>query len=243
MVTTNYILGGYSNLLYEKVAKDIEERITRGEYAIGEKLPSERTLAIQFHVSRNIIREAIKLLKEKGLVKVQQGKGSYVTLQHSQIMIDNIKRMMKHNNGKLQDIVEVREVLDMNIILLAVERASFHQIERLENIVERLEKEVYFSRQFSNLDLEYHIVLAECTQNPLFLALMNSIYALLEESIHLSMIMYPKSKQDVITQHTAIVQAIKSRNKNKAKQLMKQHLALIRKEMEQIPFLLDSDRS
>ncbi|MFT8323468.1 MAG: FadR/GntR family transcriptional regulator [Bacillus sp. (in: firmicutes)] len=225
-------------LLYEKIASILEDEINNGKYKIGEKLLSERELSKRFNVSRNIIRESVKLLKEKGLVNVVQGKGSYVTNRNSENLISSIKRIMKHNNGKLQDIVEIREVLEQKIVVLAVERATDEQILKLEQIVLQMEQEMDYSKQMTTLDLEFHSTLAKCTHNPLFLELMNSISVLLDESIHLLMMLFPQTKKNVIIQHAQIVEAIKKRDKEQAIKVFSQHLKLVRKEMEQASFLL-----
>lgn len=212
------------NILYEQIAEVLEKGINDGKYKVGEKLPSERDLSTQFNVSRNIIREAVKLLKEKGLVKVLQGKGSYVTLQHSEGLIGNIRRIMKSNNGTLEDIMEIRGILEESIVSFAVDRATKEQIELLETIVEQMSNEIEYSNEFTKLDLEFHISLAKCTNNPLFLELMNSLYVILDESIKVLMVMYPQTKEIVIRQHTQIIAAIKNKDKTLAKQLMHKHL-------------------
>ncbi|MFT8319758.1 MAG: FadR/GntR family transcriptional regulator [Bacillus sp. (in: firmicutes)] len=228
-------------LLYEKIAGVIEDGINNGKYQIGEKLPSERELSKYYNISRNVIRESVKLLKEKGLVEVVQGKGSYVAHHYSANLIGNVKRIMKYNNGKLQDIVEIREMLEQKIGELAVDRATNEQINHLETIVDRMKEEIDNSKQIAALDLEFHITLAKCTQNPLFLELMNTISVLLDETIYLLMTMFPQTKKDGISHHEQIVKAIKSRDKNLVKMLITEHLLLVRNEMEQVSDILRNE--
>ncbi|MTT32808.1 FCD domain-containing protein [Terrilactibacillus sp. BCM23-1] len=228
-------------LLYEKIAMYLEKGISSGKYGLGEKLPSERELSKQYDVSRNVIREAVKLLKEKGLIKVIQGKGSYVTQSQSMDLLSNIKKIMKHKNGKLRDIVEIRELLEQKIVELAVDRATEKQIIELESIVEQMSLAIENSRRLTELDLLFHITLAKCTHNPLFLELMNSISVLLNESIYLLMNMFPETNENVIEQHTQIVKAIKSGNKHLVIKLINNHLILVRKELEKVSFISNDD--
>ena len=65
--------------LYEQIAGRLEEWILAHNFKEQEKLPSEQALAEEFNVSRNVVREALKLLKERGLVDSRNGTGSYVT--------------------------------------------------------------------------------------------------------------------------------------------------------------------
>ena len=63
--------------LYTDIYKKLEERIK--EMSVGEKLPSERTMVQEYGVSRNVLREALVLLGDRGLIEIRPGKGSYVT--------------------------------------------------------------------------------------------------------------------------------------------------------------------
>ena len=65
--------------LTEEIAHQIEQLILSGELRVGDRLPPERELAAQLQVSRNILREAVSVLAQKGLVEVQAGSGTYVT--------------------------------------------------------------------------------------------------------------------------------------------------------------------
>ena len=65
--------------LYEQIVQQIEDSIHKGALKEGEQLPAERELALQFGVSRTAVREAVKALREKGLVEAFPGKGTFVT--------------------------------------------------------------------------------------------------------------------------------------------------------------------
>ena len=68
-----------SERLYERIVDQIESRIVAGDLKVGDQLPAERELAEQFTVSRTAVREAIKALREKGLVEIRLGRGTFVT--------------------------------------------------------------------------------------------------------------------------------------------------------------------
>ena len=82
---------GMGTLLYQSIADDIEQLILHKEYKDGDCLPSERVLATQYGVSRNVIREAIKILTEKKLVMNVIGKGNYVTLPNETDLVDMVE--------------------------------------------------------------------------------------------------------------------------------------------------------
>src|SRR5258708_39147664 len=111
--------------LYEKVVEQIERRILSGDLKVGDQLPSERELGDQFHVSRTAVREAIKALREKGLVEVRPGRGTFITNDTSQAARDSLGLMLKIAPGEgSRDLVEVREMLEPEIAVLAATSAT-----------------------------------------------------------------------------------------------------------------------
>ncbi|HCJ33645.1 MAG TPA: FadR family transcriptional regulator, partial [Ktedonobacter sp.] len=80
-----------SNKVFEQVANQIEKRILSGELRSGDRLPTERDLAEQFHASRTAVREAMKILAQKGLVDMRPGRGT--------IVIDGAPEAMQHSIG------------------------------------------------------------------------------------------------------------------------------------------------
>src|SRR5689334_8603549 len=65
--------------LYEQIVQQIEESIVKGDLKAGDQLPAERELALRFGVSRTAVREAVKALREKGLVEAYSGRGTFIT--------------------------------------------------------------------------------------------------------------------------------------------------------------------
>src|SRR6201987_1122242 len=87
--------------LYEQIVKQIEESILKGALKPGDQLPGERELALQFAVSRTAVREAMKALREKGLVEAYSGRGTFVTNGTSQSIRQSFDLMVKigHKEG------------------------------------------------------------------------------------------------------------------------------------------------
>ena len=84
-----------SSRLYEQTVKQIEESILKGELKPGDQLPAERDLAQQFGVSRTAVREAVKTLREKGLVESYSGRGTFITNGTSQAIKQSLDFMMR----------------------------------------------------------------------------------------------------------------------------------------------------
>src|SRR5712692_3537746 len=117
------------NKVFEQIARQIEQRVLSGELHSGDRLPTERELAEQFHASRTAVREAMKSLAQKGLVDMRPGRGT--------IVIDGTSRAMRHSLGLMMrigqagsstNLVEVREILEPEIAALAAIRAGEEDI-------------------------------------------------------------------------------------------------------------------
>src|SRR5437879_499305 len=113
--------------VFEQVAVQIEKRILDGQLRSGDRLPTERELAEQFHVSRTAVREAMKILAQKGLVDMRPGRGTIVIDGAHEAMQDSIGLVMKLKLGEVggsDNLVQVREILETEIAALAAAQQS-----------------------------------------------------------------------------------------------------------------------
>jgi GntR family transcriptional regulator, transcriptional repressor for pyruvate dehydrogenase complex len=168
----------------EQVAGQIEKRILDGELRSGDRLPTERELAEQFQVSRTAVREAMKMLTQKGLVDMRPGRGTIVidgaheAMQHS---IDLVMKLKLGEVGGSDKLVEVREILEVEIAGLAAARATDKEIAAMHAAVKVMDESLDDADAYIVADNNFHAALAEATQNTLILILVNSIVHLLSE--------------------------------------------------------------
>src|SRR5205807_7254100 len=105
--------------LYEQIVEQIEQSIVKGALKPGDQLPAERELALQFGVSRTAVREAVKALREKGLVEAYSGRGTFVTDGRSQAIRQSLDFMMKTGQADAYlHLAEMRAVLEPEIAAL-----------------------------------------------------------------------------------------------------------------------------
>src|SRR5579872_263417 len=111
--------------LYEQIVQQIEDSIMQGTLKPGDQLPAERELAQQFGVSRTAVREAVKTLREKGLVEAFAGRGTFVTSGNARSMRYTLNRLIRSGpKESAVHLVEVREILEPEIAALAAQRAD-----------------------------------------------------------------------------------------------------------------------
>ena len=173
-----------SQKVFERVAVQIEQRILAGELRSGDRLPTERELAEQFQVSRTAVREALKILAQKGLVDMRPGRGTMVIDGANEALSHSLGLVMRLKLGEVGGsnmLVEVREILEVEIAGLAAARTTDKDIAELRAAVTAMDASLDDAEAFIQADNQFHEALARATQNPLILVLINSIVGLLSE--------------------------------------------------------------
>ena len=101
-----------------KIFKNIKV-IEKKQLQAGSKLPSERSLAAILGINRATLREAIRILEERGLLKTDIGKGAYISYIKLSIVTESLKRYRIFGNCSLEDLMEIRERIEPEISALA----------------------------------------------------------------------------------------------------------------------------
>jgi len=218
--------------LYEQIVSQIEKRIVAGELKAGDQLPSENELAKQFAVSRTAVREAIKALREKRLVAIRPGRGTFITNGMPDAMRHSLGLLVKYGslNGS-SNLVEVREILEPEIAGLAATRISEEYISAMREAVEVMDTALDNVDIFVEADLDFHLALAEGTQNPIIPLLLDSIIDLLREQ-RKRIGLANGGLQRGQFHHKKILDAVIRRDSQAARQAMQDHLKQVRKDSE-----------
>lgn len=223
-----------SERLYEQIVQQIEQRIVAGELNVGDQLPSERELAEQFAVSRTAVREAIKTLREKGLVEILVGRGTFIANGTNDIVRHTLSLLMKFDSTKgFMNMVEVREILEPEIAALAATRITDEYIAAMQEAMDKMEAAMNDVEAFVEADLDFHLALAEATQNPMIPALLDPIINLLREQRILTTQIKGVAQHGQYN-HKIIIEAVKRRDPEAAREAMRRHLEQIRRDSEQL---------
>jgi GntR family transcriptional regulator, transcriptional repressor for pyruvate dehydrogenase complex len=216
--------------LYEQIVQQIEDSILKGQLKEGEQLPAERELAQQFGVSRTAVREAVKTLREKGLVEAYAGRGTFVTSKTAHSIRLTLDRMMRSDASEgTVHLAEVREILEPEIAALAAQRADDDTLSAMRESIGVMDAARQDPERFIEGDLDFHLALAEAAGNPLILSLIDSIVGLLREQ---RMRTYyteggPERGQ---YHHKRILEAIEHRNLQGAREAMRAHLRQVQED-------------
>lgn len=213
--------------LYEQIVQQIEESIVQGSLKAGDQLPAERDLAQKFGVSRTAVREAVKALREKGLVEAYSGRGTFVTDGTSQAIKQSLEMMVKigQPEGSVH-LAEVRAIVEPEIAALAAVRCEEQHIVSMAEAVAVMDQAKRDPDAYIEADLDFHLALAEAASNPLILSLLDSIVGLLREQ-RLRIFNVEGGPERGQYHHKRILEAVREHDAVKAKASMRAHLRQI----------------
>jgi len=200
---------------------ELRRAIVDGEYAYNERLPSERQLANLFGAARGTVREALRQLEQTHFVTRRVGSGTYVRYR-DQMNKDDIAEVTSP-----VELIDVRLSVESHVARLAVLNANARNINRLKESLQRLEAANNDPNAFSQADEDFHLALAESTQNPLMLWIyhrINDIRGHTQWSARKDKILTPERIKEYNDQHRELFQAVQSRDIDRAVEVITEHL-------------------
>jgi GntR family transcriptional regulator, transcriptional repressor for pyruvate dehydrogenase complex len=221
--------------LYEQIVQQVQESIHKSALKPGDQLPPERELAQQFGVSRTAVREAVKALREKGLVEAYPGRGTFITDGTSYTIGQSLDRMMKIGQPEGSAyLAEVRETLEPEIAALAARRADEEDLASMRELISVMDSARKDPEAFIEADLDFHLALAEAAANPLILSLIDSIVGLLREQ-RMRIFHVEGGPERGQYHHKRILEAIEHRDPLGAREAMKAHMRQVREDSQHAP--------
>ncbi|HWE61022.1 MAG TPA: FadR/GntR family transcriptional regulator [Chloroflexota bacterium] len=176
------------SVLPRQVSEQIEQLILDGAIEVGQKLPSEKILGEQFGVSRNAVREALKRLEARGMVRVENGKGAFITRPSSDTVQHALGRYIQAQLGAelIDHLYEIRRVLEGAAAHACAERATAEDLARLRQALTRMEEHQDNVDRWLEADLAFHRALFASTHNPFFSMLLEPIVSQIGAAIKAS---------------------------------------------------------
>jgi DNA-binding FadR family transcriptional regulator len=193
---------------------------------VGARLPTEAELAERFDVSRTVVREATRLLVQRGLLTVKPGRGMTVAEVDGRMIADQYGLLLRLSEGSFEQLMELRMVLELEMAALAAARRTDKQLEELVELNERLRTADASSAEFLNADLAFHEKIAEASGNPFFLLVMQPVNTFLSES-YTAGTGYPSEAGHTVEEHFEIAHAIEAGDPSRARFAAETHLRRI----------------
>ena len=204
----------------EVIYDQISQKIFNGELKDGDRLPSERELALQFGRGRQSVREALRMLQQDGLIRIALGNsgGAYV----QRISLDTVKeplnKLIQANIIPIEDVMEYRKYNDEICAELAIRNHTEEDLQELEDVLEQFKESVGNRTLFPQVDTLFHRVLARSSHNQL-VSLINEALAEMYASTYwnkttdLSDKELRKMHTFIYKQHVRIKDALRAKDK------------------------------
>jgi GntR family transcriptional repressor for pyruvate dehydrogenase complex len=210
----------------DQVFDQLRELIFRGDFKPGQKIMTERELSQALNVSRNSVREAINKLVTLRFLEQRQGQGTFVRSMDEAVKIP-LATVMQTQDASLIDLMEMRMGIECTAASLAAQRANASDLEAIEKAIVDMERDTGAGGLGTEGDLSFHMAIALATKNPLQVYIMKNVSDFLHVGIRenlLHLYQDPANIVEILKQHKAIYQAIRSGDADAAYHTMKKHI-------------------
>jgi DNA-binding FadR family transcriptional regulator len=226
------------NRVFQDLVEQIQGAIVDGRLKPGDKLPPQRALMEMFATSRASIREALRVLEQKGLIEVKLGvQGGAVVKKTNIDPVTEVLTLLMHQNQVSPDHLETfRLCVEGEVAAMATRAAQAEDIGRLQRILARarecLERSPSDARDFIKVDIDLHIALAEITANPVFVAVVKMVHETILGYYDRFTPRRPVILEENYRDLCAIVAAVENGDDEKARRLSREHVRHFNRHMQ-----------
>lgn len=209
--------------LSDRIAEQFTRAMREGELTVGTRLPPEAQLAEQLGVSRGILREALTILEARGHLSRTPKGGTVIT----SVIGDDLARTLSKQlrQATYRDLLEFREVMEYRAVENIVRIATDEQLQGLEELLQDEQQQV------SQIDRYFHYQLAVLSGNSLFSSFVDTYYELIRE-IKVKSLQTKERKAAIRREHLAILNALKARDAELARECVRLHLNAVRRSVD-----------
>jgi DNA-binding FadR family transcriptional regulator len=217
-----------STRLFEEVSRQIGEQIQSGKLLPGEKLPNERDLASTFAVSRHVVREALRSMESLGQIELRKGAagGAFVANGGPQPLTKIMQGMVAAGGVDLAQLTEARLAIESAVIRAACKVADESGLAALDANIDEAERQTLGGNLAlkTQINVQFHILVAELTGNPILIMMMRSLMSILGDFIaEFGSVM----GVDVIQSRRRFVKHMRTQNAERAAAEMERHLKVL----------------
>ena len=226
------------NRIFQDVVEQIQEAILKGNLKAGHKLPPERELREMFKTSRGTLREALRVLEQKGLITIKTGVsgGPIVNAMTHRQVSESLALLIRYQRVSLRDLAEFREGVEGIVAGLAAKRAKKRDIQQLRELLSEakacLDEGASEWDAFIRIDNEIHLALARIAGNPVYESILQTIY----NNIHLYFDRFLPREERILKQNyrdlRKIVIAVEEGKTAEAHSLVQDHVCRFNRLME-----------
>jgi GntR family transcriptional repressor for pyruvate dehydrogenase complex len=218
--------GARSARAYESIVLHVQQLVEEGVLKPGDKLPSERDLAERFGVGRSSVRDAIRILDVRGIVKPRQGGGTVVQAFSSDSLVSELSSVLVRKRALVDELMDVRTIIEPALAARAALHASAEDIAQLERILERQRQRTQRGHPTVDDDYDFHATLARASGNSVMVAVLDTLVNLLSETRRRALQGLARSRAS-LAGHRAVLRAIQRRDPEAAEAAMRRHIGAV----------------
>lgn len=209
--------------LSQAVSAAVLERIRSGEFAPGDRLPTEKSLMEEYGVGRNSVREAVQALVTLGLVDVRPGRGATVIGIESDAVMDPATISVLLKEEAIDDLYDFRRLLEIEIARKAAIAATERDLEDIAASIRAFDSALELGRPISALDDAFHAAVASASHNAIYVTMLDAVSGLIANARRLTASV-PWASQRAGVEHQKLYEAIRAHDPHAASALMGTHL-------------------
>jgi len=227
------------NRVFQDVVAQIQEAILQGKIMPGSRLPAERELTDIFKASRGTLREALRVLEQKGLISIKTGVkgGAVVNTPTTHPVSESLDLLIRYQRVSLRDLAEFREGVEGMVAAMAAKRASKEDLHSLRGLLKEagvcLKQGTPGWEAFIRIDNQIHMALAKMAGNPVYESVLRTVY----DHIHRYFDRFLPREEEVILENykdlKEIVKAVEEGRAEKASRLVQDHVSRFNRRMEE----------
>jgi GntR family transcriptional regulator, transcriptional repressor for pyruvate dehydrogenase complex len=216
----------------EEIAERIRVLILDGTFPPDQPLPSERTLAERFGVSRGSIRDAFRTLETIGLLVTRHGQGTFPRELDVERLVAPLASVLSYRHDLQDELMDVRRMFEPAVARVAAARVTDADLADLDRLLDVQRKKLTTGRSAIAEDTAFHEILARATRNRVVINIMATLNDLLVESRKLTLKQKGRPGRSLLG-HEAVVEALRRRDPDGAADAMREHIDQIADLLEQ----------
>lgn len=212
----------------EQVIQTVVAEIMSDNLALGDKLPGEKELTEEFNVSRTVVREALRVLEESGLVEIRKGPkgGAFVTRSFHKPVSSSLKNLIAHGQITIDHLFDVRALIEPHIAVQAALNAKPADLEPLRALIEESSANPDDVSLLKANNIRFHLLLSRAAGNPVLSIVMESVIELVQEfSRNFSDL---SSGREYLQLHRRLLGLIKEGRAEEARKLISEDISELR---------------
>jgi DNA-binding FadR family transcriptional regulator len=226
----------------ELVAERIKETIFSGYLKIGDKLPSERDLALQMKVGRSVIRESLRIVESSGLIDTVPGVngGIFVKELNNLVFVRSLSDLLRFGSASVENLTEARLLIEKDVVELVMKNNSKDDYQELDDLITLTSLKIDKNEKVRKENLAFHTLLADMCKNPIITTIESALMSII--SVFVDTLDPPiEHSRRIFEAHKTILDEMKKGDMNGAKEKVDEHIFYFNEEFKNLALIKKID--